>query len=109
MEHNADALISEYDIIVDGSDKFSTHYLIHDTCFKQNKPYVYASASQFQGYNSVFDVNHHNSCLHCIFPKPSSEKIGNCTSTGVLGVLPGLLGIIQATEIIKLCYVAGTV
>ncbi len=99
--YNADALISQYDIIADGSDNFSTHYLIHDTCFKYNKPYVYASAEQFQGYSSVFQANHQDSCLRCLFPQHPTQTIANCETMGVLGVLPGLLGIIQATEIIK--------
>lgn len=99
--HNADALISQYDIIADGSDNFLTHYLIHDTCFKYNKPYVYASADQFQGYTSVFHANQENSCLRCVFPQYPAQKIANCGVNGVLGVLPGFLGIIQATEIIK--------
>ncbi|MGC1855034.1 MAG: HesA/MoeB/ThiF family protein [Candidatus Aquirickettsiella sp.] len=99
--HNADTLISQYDIIADGSDNFATHYLIHDTCFKYNKPYVHASAGQFQGYSSVFHADHQNPCLRCLFPLPPAQTIPNCATEGVLSVLPGLLGIIQATEIIK--------
>ncbi|MBA2651062.1 MAG: molybdopterin-synthase adenylyltransferase MoeB [Tatlockia sp.] len=100
-ENNAAQLISQYDIIADGSDNFYTRYLIHDVCFELDKPYVYASASQFQGYCSIF-YGSKGPCFRCLFPMPpSSDTIPNCDSGGVLGVLPGLLGIIQAAEIIK--------
>lgn len=98
---NADELISQYDIIADGSDNFATRYLIHDTCFKFSKPYVYASAGQFQGYCSVFHANQENPCLRCLFPNTPFDSKLNCVTDGVIGVLPGLLGILQATEIIK--------
>lgn len=100
-ENNASQLISKYDIIADGSDNFYTRYLIHDICFELDKPYVYASASQFQGYCSIFYGNK-GPCFRCLFPMPSSsDTIPNCAVGGVLGVLPGILGIIQAAEIIK--------
>jgi molybdopterin/thiamine biosynthesis adenylyltransferase len=66
-EHNAADLISQYDLIADGSDNFATHYLLHDVCFSVNKPYVYASVAQFQGYCSIF-YGQHNPCLRCLFP-----------------------------------------
>jgi sulfur-carrier protein adenylyltransferase/sulfurtransferase len=100
-ENNAAKLISQYDIIADGSDNFYTRYLIHDVCFELDKPYVYASASQFQGYCSIF-YGSKGPCFRCLFPMPpSSDTIPNCNTAGVLGVLPGMLGIIQAAEIIK--------
>lgn len=99
--YNADQFISQYDIIADGSDNFATRYLIHDTCFKLNKPYVYASAGQFQGYCSVFHANQENPCLRCLFPSATSHTNENCATDGVIGMLPGLLGILQALEIIK--------
>lgn len=105
---NADELISQYDIIADGSDNFSTRYLIHDTCFKFSKPYVYASAGQFQGYCSIFHANQENPCLRCLFPSAISHTKANCASDGVIGVLPGILGILQATEIIKWILNIGT-
>jgi sulfur-carrier protein adenylyltransferase/sulfurtransferase len=108
IRDNADELISQYDIIADGSDNFATRYLIHDTCFKFNKPYVYASAGQFQGYCALFHANQENPCLRCLFPYATSDTHINCTTTGVLGVLPGLLGILQATEIIKWILKIGT-
>lgn len=100
-KNNVEELISQYDIIADGSDNFATRYLIHDSCFKFNKPYVYASAGQFQGYCAIFHANNNNPCLHCLFPNIPSPINVNCATAGVIGVLPGLLGILQATEIIK--------
>ncbi len=105
---NADRFVSQYDIIADGSDNFATRYLIHDTCFKFNKPYVYASAGQFQGYCAIFHANQENPCLHCLFPYATSPTSVNCATDGVIGVLPGLLGILQATEIIKWILKIGT-
>ncbi|MBI2786120.1 MAG: HesA/MoeB/ThiF family protein [Legionella longbeachae] len=96
---NAEELITPYDFIADCTDNFYTRYLIHDTCFGMEKPYFYASAYQFQGHCSVF-YGKHNPCLHCLFP--IVPKTGaNCQDDGVLGTLPGLLGLLQATEIIK--------
>jgi adenylyltransferase/sulfurtransferase len=100
-EKNAVQLISQYDIVADCSDNFYTNYLIHDVCFLQKKPYVYASVSQFQGYCSLFHGKA-GPCLRCLFPTPPDPKlIPSCNIGGVLGVVPGLLGTIQATEIIK--------
>ena len=98
---NAKKLISQYDIIADCSDNFVTKYLINDVCYLLNKPYVFASASQYQGQCSIF-LGYKSPCLRCLFPSiPIENSLNNCSETGVLGVLPGLLGIIQATEMIK--------
>ncbi|HEL8628643.1 TPA: HesA/MoeB/ThiF family protein, partial [Legionella pneumophila] len=100
-EENAAELIMQYDIIADGTDNFYTRYLIHSICFKLEKPYVYASASGFQGYCSIFHGKK-DPCLHCIFPVSANDiNMPNCEGAGVIGTLPGMLGIIQATEIIK--------
>lgn len=100
-EHNVAQLISQYDIVADCSDNFYTNYLIHDQCYAQSKPYVYASVSQFKGYCSLFSAQE-GPCLRCLFPNPEHFKaIPNCNEAGILGVVPGFLGIIQATEIIK--------
>lgn len=101
--NNVDEFLRQYDIIADGSDNFATRYLIHDSCFKFNKPYVYASAGQFTGYCAIFHANAaaENSCLRCLFPNTTYKSNANCATEGVIGVLPGLLGILQATEIIK--------
>jgi len=91
--------VSQYDIIADCSDNFYTNYLIHDVCFSEGKPYVYASVSQFRGYCSVF--NGRGPCLRCLFPTPTPEVSSTCNESGILGVVPGILGAIQATEVLK--------
>lgn len=98
-ENNVTQLISQYDIIADCSDSFYTNYLIHDVCYSQRKPYVYASVSQFQGYCSFFDGK--GPCLRCLFPTPDPEFSPACNESGILGVVPGILGAIQATEVLK--------
>ncbi|WP_419418467.1 ThiF family adenylyltransferase [Legionella sp. D16C41] len=99
---NAAELISQYDIVADGSDNFSTRYLVHDFCFALSRPYVYASAAQFQGHSAVF-FGQRGPCLRCLFPVPAnnSKVTLNCNEAGVFGVVPGILGSIQAAEIIK--------
>ncbi|AUH72180.1 ThiF family adenylyltransferase [Legionella sainthelensi] len=96
---NAAEIIAQYDLVADCSDNFYTRYLVHDTCYRLEKPYVYASAYQFQGHCSLFHGKK-NPCLHCLFPVVPDTG-ANCQTGGVLGTLPGLLGILQATEIIK--------
>jgi molybdopterin/thiamine biosynthesis adenylyltransferase/rhodanese-related sulfurtransferase len=105
VAENAEQLIAQYDLIADCSDNFYTRYLIHDTCFRLNKPYIYASAYQFEGHCSFFHGKD-NPCLHCLFPA-IPKAVSNCQNGGVLGTLPGLLGILQATEIIKWITEAG--
>lgn len=98
---NAHHLINHYDIIADCSDNFATHYLINDVCYDLDKPAVFASVSQFEGQCSLF-LGKKTPCLRCIFPvKPALDVINDCATGGVLGVVPGLLGVIQATEVIK--------
>ncbi|ASQ47459.1 molybdopterin-synthase adenylyltransferase MoeB [Legionella clemsonensis] len=100
-EDSVERFVSEYDIVADCSDNFYTNYLLHDVCFSQRKPYVYASVSQFQGYCSLFHRKQ-GSCLRCLFPTPPDPKIiPPCNEGGILGVVPGIMGIIQATEVIK--------
>lgn len=100
-KNNASDLINQHDIIVDCTDNFATHYLINDTCIQANKPLVAASIDQFQGQCSVF-VAGDGPCYRCLFPTPPQHCVMDCATAGVLGVLPGLLGMIQATEVIKL-------
>jgi adenylyltransferase/sulfurtransferase len=99
--NNCEKLISSYDLIADCSDNFETRYLIHDTCLKLNKPYFYASAQGFSGHCSLF-FGKENPCLRCLFPSyPKRNIYTDCDSLGVLGPTPGILGLIQATEIMK--------
>lgn len=99
---NARDLISRYDIVIDGSDNFSTRYLVNDACVLLGKPLIYGAIYQFDGQASVFN---HNSgpCYRCLFPRtPPPSLAPNCSAGGVIGVLPGMIGIIQATEAVKL-------
>jgi adenylyltransferase/sulfurtransferase len=101
-ERNALALISTYDVIVDGSDNFPTRYLVNDACVLARKPNAYGSISRFEGQASVFAVEN-GPCYRCLHPEPPpAGLIPSCAEGGVLGVLPGIVGTIQATEAIKL-------
>ncbi|WP_421876850.1 ThiF family adenylyltransferase [Marinoscillum sp.] len=96
---NALEIISQYDLIIDGTDNFQTKYLINDACIKADKPWVYASIYKYEGQLSVFNYQDGPS-YRCLFPKVPKEDI-SCEATGVLGVLPGILGTYQAAEALK--------
>jgi sulfur-carrier protein adenylyltransferase/sulfurtransferase len=104
---NALDIISDYDLVVDGTDNFATRYLVNDACVLRRKPYVYASVFRFEGQASVLAAPA-GPCYRCVFPEPPPPgMVPSCAEGGVLGVLPGLLGVIQATEAIKLILGAG--
>lgn len=103
---NAKSLVSQYDLVVDCCDNLASRYIIHETCYQLDKPYIYASVLQFQGYCSVF-YGKNNPCLQCLFP-PSMQQLPSCGQAGVLGVLPGILGMLQANEVIKWILNIGT-
>lgn len=99
---NAVKLISEYDIVVDGSDNFTTRYLVNDTCVTLNKPSVFGSIFKFEGQVSVFNYQEGPN-YRDIFPEPPAEnEVPNCSETGVIGVLPGIIGTYMANEAIKI-------
>lgn len=99
---NALEIIKNFDIIADCTDTFAARYLVNDACVLTGKPDVYASISRFEGQASIF-ATHSGPCYRCIYPEPPPPGlIPSCAEGGVLGVLPGLLGVIQATEVIKL-------
>ena len=99
---NALALIRAYDVVVDGTDNFSTRYLVNDACVMTGTPNVYGSVFRFEGQASVFATKA-GPCYRCLHPEPPpAGLIPNCAEAGVLGVLPGVIGVIQATEAIKL-------
>ncbi|MFY7671414.1 molybdopterin-synthase adenylyltransferase MoeB [Tenacibaculum sp. MEBiC06402] len=106
---NAVALFEKYDIIVDGSDNFQTRYLSNDASVLANKPLVYGSIFKFEGQVSVF--NYENSGTYrCIYPTPPSPgSVPNCSEIGVVGVLPGIIGSLQANEVIKIICGVGEV
>ena len=99
---NAEKIILDFDIIVDGSDNFTTRYLVNDTCVKVGKPLIYGSILNFEGQMAVF--NHQGSKnLRDIFPEaPDPKDVPNCNFNGVLGTLPGIIGTIMAHETLKL-------
>lgn len=99
---NALEIIRQYDIVADGTDNFPTRYLVNDACVLTGKPNSYASIFRFEGQASVFGAED-GPCYRCLYPEPPPPGlVPSCAEGGVLGVLPGLLGVIQATEVIKL-------
>ena len=100
---NASEIVSEYDVVVDGSDNFATRYLSNDVCVFEKKPNVYGSVFRFEGQTTVFAPHLGGPCYRCLFPEPPPpESVPNCAQAGVLGVLPGIIGLLQAIEAIKL-------
>jgi adenylyltransferase/sulfurtransferase len=99
---NALGLFSSYDIIVDGTDNFPTRYLVNDACVITGKPNVYGSIFRFEGQVSVFATND-GPCYRCLYPEPPPPGlVPSCAEGGVLGILPGIIGTIQANETVKL-------
>jgi len=104
---NALPLMEPYDIVLDGTDNFATRYLVNDACVMQGKPNVYASIYRFEGQVSVFDATR-GPCYRCVYPDPPPPNlVPSCAEGGVLGVLPGIIGTLQAAEAIKLITGAG--
>ncbi|MFS8460771.1 molybdopterin-synthase adenylyltransferase MoeB [Xanthomonas campestris pv. raphani] len=103
---NIEALLQDVDVVVDGADNFAARYLLNDACVKLGKPLVYGAVQQFEGQLSVFDAGRHRGqlpCYRCLFPEPPPPEFApSCAEAGVLGVLPGVIGLLQATEAIKL-------
>jgi adenylyltransferase/sulfurtransferase len=99
---NAMRIAADYDVIIDGTDNFPTRYLSNDVCVLLGKPNVYGSIFRFEGQASVFDARR-GPCYRCLFPEPPPPgMVPSCAEGGVLGVLPGTIGTIQATEALKL-------
>ena len=103
---NVDRLLADADVVVDGADNFPARYLLSDACVRLAKPMVYGAVQRFEGQASVFDAGRRRGqspCYRCLFPEaPGPGEAPNCAEAGVLGVLPGLIGLIQATETLKL-------
>jgi molybdopterin/thiamine biosynthesis adenylyltransferase/rhodanese-related sulfurtransferase len=104
---NALGIIQAYDLVADGSDNFSTRYLVSDACEMLGKPYVYASVFRFEGQVSVFNLSKTDGSrgpgYRDLFPDPPApEQVPNCSEGGVLGILPGMIGTMQANEVIKI-------
>ncbi len=99
---NALDLIADYDIVVDGSDNFPTRYLVNDACVLAGKPDVWGAISRFEGQVAIF-WGRHGACYRCLFPEPPPPGlVPSCADGGVLGVLPGIVGALQAIEVVKL-------
>ncbi|HEY3383021.1 MAG TPA: molybdopterin-synthase adenylyltransferase MoeB [Vicinamibacterales bacterium] len=104
---NAFGLFAGYDLVVDGTDNFPTRYLVNDACVLTHKPYVYGAIFRFEGQASVF-ATEDGPCYRCLYPEPPPPGlVPTCAEGGVLGVLPGIIGTIQATEALKLVLGAG--
>jgi molybdopterin/thiamine biosynthesis adenylyltransferase/rhodanese-related sulfurtransferase len=105
---NALQMFADFDIIVDGTDNFPTRFLVNDACVLTGKPNVYGSIFRFEGQASVFGAKD-GPCYRCLYPEPPPPGlVPSCAEGGVLGILPGLVGLIQATETIKLILGSGT-
>ncbi|WP_271783208.1 HesA/MoeB/ThiF family protein [Aquimarina algiphila] len=106
---NAVSLFSEYDIIVDGTDNFSTRYLVNDACVIAKKPLVYGAIFKFEGQVSVFNYQE-GPTYRCLFPEPpKAGSVPSCSEIGVLGVLPGIIGSMQANETLKIILHLGNI
>ena len=100
--NNIEKLVGEHDLVLDCTDNFESKYLIHDACFFKKKPLVQASIYQSEGQLQTFKFDHEVGCMRCVWPDiPEQECVGSCVDVGVIGVVPGILGTMQATEAIK--------
>ena len=98
---NALDIIKDYDVVADGTDNFPTRYLVNDACVLLNKPNIYGSIFRFEGQSSVF-ATEDGPCYRCLYPEPPPPGlVPSCAEGGVLGILPGVVGLIQATEVVK--------
>lgn len=114
VPENASGIVEGYDIVVDCTDNFTVRYLINDICVTQGKPFVYGAIHRFEGQVSVFNYKDAagvpGPTYRCLFPKPPSGlEVPNCAEVGVVGILPGLIGMMQATEVVKMLTGIGTV
>jgi molybdopterin/thiamine biosynthesis adenylyltransferase/rhodanese-related sulfurtransferase len=99
---NVRDIIGQYDLVLDGTDNFPTRYLVNDACVLEGKPLIYASIFQFEGQATVFNYAE-GPCYRCLYPEPPPPGlVPSCAEGGVLGVLPGVIGVIQATEAVKI-------
>jgi adenylyltransferase/sulfurtransferase len=109
--HNAISVISFYDVVIDGSDNFSTRYLVNDACVLLNKPLVYGAVLRFEGQVGVFNLTDQHTNIKInyrdLFPDPPPSSTLSCSEAGVLGVLPGIIGTLQASETIKIIAAIG--
>jgi molybdopterin/thiamine biosynthesis adenylyltransferase len=99
---NIEGLIADYDVVVDGTDNFGTRYLVNDACTLAGIPFSHGSIFKFEGQVTTFAGSDESPCYRCLFPEaPPDGMVPNCATAGVLGVLPGTVGALQATETVK--------
>jgi len=109
-QNNVDQIISSYDLVLDGTDNFSTRYLVNAACTRAQTPLISAAMSQWEGQISVYDPANGGPCYQCVFPQAPAEGLApNCAQAGVMGALAGVMGSIMAGEAIKLITGAGQV
>jgi sulfur-carrier protein adenylyltransferase/sulfurtransferase len=107
MSENALEILRDYDLVIDGTDNFPTRYLVNDACVLLKKPNVYGSIFRFEGQATVFAYED-GPCYRCLYPEPPPPGlVPSCAEGGVLGILPGLIGVVQATEAVKIILGAG--
>ncbi len=107
-EADAEALIGEYDVVLDGTDNFTTRYMVNRVCAKLGKPLVAAAMTQWEGQISLYDPANGTPCYECVFPEaPADGLVPTCAQAGVLGPLPGVIGSLMATEAVKTIVDAG--
>ena len=100
---NVEEILSGFDVVVDGSDNFPTRYLVNDCCVKLGIPCVHGSVFRFDGQVSVFDPQRGGPCYRCVYPEPPPPELApSCAEAGVLGILPGVVGLLEAVETVKL-------
>jgi len=104
---NVRAVLADYDLVIDGSDRLSTRYLVNDACVLLGRPLISAAIHRFEGQLMTY-VPGRGPCYRCLFPQAADGVVANCAEAGVLGVLPGVLGTLEATEAIKLITGVGT-
>jgi sulfur-carrier protein adenylyltransferase/sulfurtransferase len=109
-QENVNHILNGFDVVMDASDNFGTKYLLNDACFLAGKPYVFGGAVGFDGQAGVFWPHKGGPCLRCLMPEqPDSRASQSCSEAGVLGMVPGLIGLVQATEVVKMMLGIGTV
>jgi molybdopterin/thiamine biosynthesis adenylyltransferase/rhodanese-related sulfurtransferase len=100
---NVEHILRDFDLVVDGSDNFATRYLVNDACVNLKKPWVHGSVYRFEGQVTVFDRARGGPCYRCLYPEPPPRELApSCAEAGVLGVLPGVIGLLEAVEAVKL-------
>ena len=108
-ETNALDILNGYDLVIDGSDNFRTRYIINDTCIKLSIPNVHGAVYRFEGYVTTFTASNSAPCYRCIYPEPPPPEMApSCAEAGVLGVLPGVIGLLQTVEALKILLNIGT-